>query len=111
MKHLEGWLLATANDPSYWAAIYAEAKKLNADGCTGVLDIFRWTCLEHDIHFRTHKFLDGTPITFDEANYVFRVRIKQTPLSWNPLTWIKYPVSWTRWAGVTALGKRAWNHD
>ena len=111
LTRLDTWLSATANEPQYWNAVYVRAAELKADGCTGVLDIFKWTCLEHDIHFRTHRFLCGCPITFDEANYVFKVRIQQTTVSWNPLTWIKYPVSWVRWMGVKYFGKGAWKHD
>ena len=59
--------------------------------------------------FRTHRYLDGSEITFDEANYIFRERIRQVKYKWSsPLSWIKEPIAWVRWAGVEAFGRGQW---
>lgn len=108
---LDQWLANTAWNPSYWEMVEREAMRLNSDGCTDVLDLFVWTCREHDIHYRTHCFIGAGAITFEQANYIFRVRIQQTKTSWHPMTWIKYPDSWIRWAAVTLLGKKAWKEN
>ena len=110
---LDEWLTRTAWNPEYWAWVDREAKRLNSDGCTGVLDIFVWTCREHDCHYRLHTFLDGAPITWDQANYVLRERIRQVKVKWyNPLTWIKNVIAWERWEGVeyvfAFVSKEAW---
>ena len=86
------------------------AAELGSDGCTGVLDLFMWTCLEHDVHYRTHRTALGDSLTFEEANYIFRERIKQVRVTMNPLTWIKYPVAYARWY-VVGFARKAWNHD
>lgn len=98
------WILDTADDKAYWRRVGIEAARLQSDGCTGVVDYLRWTCLEHDIHYRTHRFISGAPITFKEANYLFRRRIQQS----SPLR-VFSPVSWIRWAGVSLFGKKAWH--
>ena len=100
---LNSWLAATAWDKVYWSDVRARAKRLNSDGCTGVPDYLVWTCLEHDVHFRTHRFLTGEPIDFQSANYIFRARIQQgSPLG-------KFsPAAWWRWAAVAVFGASAW---
>ena len=103
---LDQWLATTAWDKLYWSLVDEMANVLKSDGCTGVADYLRWTCLEHDIHFRTHKFLDGTPIDFGTANYIFRVRIQQ-----GSGLGVMSPVSWWRWAAVQWFGGKAWKHD
>lgn len=100
---MKGWLEKTAWDRVYWSDIRAKARELDADGCTGVPDWMVWTCLEHDVHYRTHHRLDGTPITRTEADQVFRVRIQQG----SPFGRFS-PVSWWRWLGVRAFGSKAW---
>lgn len=105
---LKRWLEVTAWNKEYWSDVRQLANSLKADGCTGVADIFKWTCLEHDIHYRTHKLIYGQEIEKSEADYIFRIRIYQTPMSL-----VKYIVAWTRWLGVAVVFKsvsqKAWN--
>lgn len=103
MSEWDEWLANTAWDKHYWTMVAIRAAQLKSDGCTGVVDFYKWTCLEHDIHYRTHKTLFGTPISFETANYMFRVRIQQA----SKLGKLS-PMSWIRWLGVTWFGKQAW---
>ena len=105
MEDLNYWLEETANHDLYWTNVRRIAKELGSDGCTGVVDIFLSACLEHDIHFRTHKFLCGCEIDFSTANYIFRRRIQQRSLFGR-----FSPVSWLRWIGVNHFGRKAWNN-
>lgn len=108
---LDDWLARSAYYAPYWEKVWQRAEELKADGCTGVLDLWVWTCMEHDIHFRTHHLLNGQPLSFSQANYIFRQRILQVHTKFNqPLTWIKWFSAWLRWAGVSAFGRSAWNH-
>jgi hypothetical protein len=100
---LDQWLEETAWDRIYWSDVRSRAQELKADGCSGVPDWMVWTCLEHDVHYRTHKTLNGTPITKTTSDYVFRVRIQQGSALGR-----FSPVSWWRWLGVKYLGKKAW---
>lgn len=109
MKNREGldeWLAETAWHRRYWVNVKEEAAILGADGCTGVPDWYGWTCLEHDIHYRTHQFTCGCPIDREQADYILRVRIQQA----SPLGKFS-PVSWVRWLGVRLLAQRAWDHE
>ena len=108
MRDLDGWLKETAWHKPYWADIHAQAKKLGSDGCTGVPDWFLWSCLEHDVHYRLHKFLSGDDIDKRTADYVLRVRVQQ-----GSYLGAFSPVSWIRWLGVTLLpaAKRAWRSN
>ena len=64
------------------------------------------------MHYRTRRFLDGDAITFTQANYIFRQRILQARYGRNGvLALARWPIAWVRWAGVTVLGRKAWNHD
>jgi hypothetical protein len=99
------WLDHTAWDKLYWSDVRERAIELESDGCTGVPQWLIWTCWEHDIHYRTHKMLDGTMIDKRTADYIFRVRIQQGS-GFGVLS----PVSWWRWIGVRMLAKRAWEH-
>ena len=51
---LNEWLEETAWDKDYWRNIGLTAEMLESDGCSGVPDWFIWSCLEHDVHYRTH---------------------------------------------------------
>ena len=102
---LDAWLEDTAWDKPYWIDVHKRALELNSDGCSGVPDWFVWTCHEHDVHYRQHRYLTGDEIDFNTANYILRVRIQQG-------SWFRQfsPVSWWRWLGVKYLpaAKRAW---
>ena len=91
-------------DP-YWAEVRYYAKLLKADGCSWVIDFFIESCLEHDIHYRTHRWMDGSPITKEEADLRFRDVIR----SRSYLGWLS-PMAWIRWKGVDLFGGRAWAH-
>jgi hypothetical protein len=90
---------------SYWQEVRTRAAELKADGCSGVPDFYLEACLEHDIHYRTHAWLDGSPVFKSEADARFRAVIQSR--SWFG---ILSPMSWWRWAGVYLLGRKAWNH-
>ncbi len=89
---------------TYWLHIRERARRLNADGCTGVPDFFLDACLEHDVHYRTHAWVDGTPIFKSEADARLRDVI-QSRSAFGVLS----PMSYWRWLGVKLLGHRAWN--
>ena len=86
------------------AAIRARAIALGSDGCTGVPDFYLDACYEHDIHYRTHRTLDGRMITFEESNHWLGERIKTTSI-FGRLS----PMAWWRERGVALVGRRAWD--
>lgn len=100
------WLEDTAWDKEYWADIKSLAQTLKSDGCTGVPDWMVWTCWEHDIHYRTHRTIDGDYLTRKDADYILRVRIQQSSGFK-----IFSPISWWRWAGVRVLARKAWHKN
>lgn len=91
------------SDSAYWRAIRRRAQELGSDGCTAVPDFYRDVCLEHDVHYRTHARLDGSPIRRAEADRLLRLGIQaRSPFG------RASPMSWWRWAAVRAFGRRAW---
>jgi hypothetical protein len=96
-------IIPPENDP-YWSRVRQKAAELDADGCTGVPDFFLDACLEHDIHYRTHAWLDGTPIFKSEADERFR-HVMQS----RSFAGVLSPMSWWRWVGVWAFGRNAWH--
>lgn len=105
---LDRWLDETAWDKPYWSDVRIVAEALNADGCSGIPDTFVWSCLEHDVFYRTHRFINGGAVTKKIADYCLRVRIQQTQMSL-----LKWPISWIRWLGVAVLfsgvSQKAWD--
>ncbi|HYE89541.1 MAG TPA: hypothetical protein VEA38_00920 [Terriglobales bacterium] len=87
----------------YWARVRQRAAELGSDGCSVVADFYLDACLEHDIHYRTHRRLDGTPITKAEADALFRQRIQERSCLGR-----FSPMSWWRWAAVALFGGSAW---
>ena len=87
----------------YWAAVQAEASSLNADGCSHVTEAYRSCCLEHDIHYRTHKTIYGDDISRTEADARFRQCMQDRSRFGK-----SSPMSWWRWAGVRLFGRKAW---
>lgn len=81
----------------YWERIRDRAAELGTDGCTGATGIHVECCLEHDIHWRTGRTLDGQPITPGQANKRFRSCMQ----SRSKLGWFS-PLAWWRW-GVVSL--------
>ena len=92
-------------DP-YWRLVRQRGHDLDADGCTGVPDFFLDACIEHDTHYRTHTWLDGSPIFRSEADERFR-RVMQSRSVLGPCS----PMAWWRWAGVRLMGRWAWAGD
>ena len=83
-----------------------KASQLNADGCSGVPDFYLDACLEHDIHYRTHAWVNGDPIFNSEADTRLR-RVIQSRSLFGVLS----PMSWWRWAGVSLFANRAWERS
>lgn len=98
VNNLRDWLKETAWDRIYWSELRARARELAADGCSGVPDWMVWTCLEHDVHYRTHRRLDGTAIDKTTADMILRVRMQQGS-AWGMFYWR----AWARWSGVAWL--------
>ena len=75
-----------------------------SDGCSGVPDFHRNGCVIHDFWYRTHRNLDGTPISKRQADAGLRAYIMSR--SWFG---IASPMAWWRYAGVRLLADRAWS--
>jgi hypothetical protein len=90
----------------YRTLMRARARALHADGCSGVPDFYLDACLEHDVHYRTHRWLSGLPLTRRQADACFRRRMQQTSL----FGWFS-PMALWRWGGVRLFGERAWETD
>lgn len=80
----------------YWVIVRKAAAALKSDGCTGVKDFYKDSCLEHDIHWRTGRTVFGVPITTAQANTRFRKVIQSRSRAGR-----FSPLSWIRWAGVS----------
>ena len=66
----------------YWKRVKEAAAALKGDGCTSSPDLtYRRCCDEHDIHYRTHKHLDGEPITKQEADKRLYECMKQASIT------------------------------
>ena len=86
--------------PGYWERVRDKAAELGSDGCTGVTNIYRDCCLEHDCHYALGTTLDGTPITRKEADDRFLACMRcRSKLGW----WS--PVPLVRWAAVRVFGR------
>lgn len=87
----------------YWSRVRELASELGSDGCTlSVLGrLYEDCCLEHDIHYRTHRTLDGTPITRDEADARLLACMQRRSFLgwWTPVGWIRYVA--VRWCGAS----------
>lgn len=89
----------------YRASVRHRAAELKADGCSGpALDAFyRDACLEHDIHYRTGRTLDGQPLTRAQADATFRRRMQaMSPVG------VLSPMAWWRWVAVRLFGGSSW---
>jgi hypothetical protein len=90
----------------YWQRVRHRARQLNSDGCTGGTGLLRDCCLEHDIHERTHRTVDGESITGDESDRVFLACMQRNSHIgwWTPVGWVRYAAvrirrRWLRWRG------------
>lgn len=87
---------------------YAEIGAFIAtDGCSGVPDFYLNCCIIHDWWYRTHRNLDGTPISKYQADKGLEQCIQaDSPLGrWSPMAW------WRRRAlrkWFKARSKKAW---
>ena len=68
---------------------YRIGKFIKSDGCTGVPDFFLNGCKLHDFWYRTHRNLDGSPITEQQADkglaqYIWRHSLfgRFSPMAW-----------------------------
>lgn len=87
----------------YWDRVRDRARELGSDGCTGGSALFREACLEHDIHYRTGRTLDGEPLTRAQADARFLYAMQRRSL----LGWWS-PVAWVRYAAVRLFARRNW---
>lgn len=76
---------------------------IDSDGCTGVPEFYHNGCVIHDFYYRTHRNLDGTPITRKQADTVLRRYIQSKSL-FGRLS----PMAFWRYLGVRKLANRAW---
>lgn len=74
-----------------------------SDGCSGVPDFYLDCCIIHDWFYRTHRDLDGTPITRAEADR----RLKKCIQS-ESMFGAFSPMAWWRYHAVKRFGKKAW---
>lgn len=89
------------DDDEYWSAVERRALELNTDGCSGLLQWFRRFCWEHDIHYRTHKTLDGKKIGKWRSDWKFLWRhLRDSPEAAG--------IGSLRWIGLTFGGWVAW---
>lgn len=72
---------------------------IQADGCTGVTELFHECCVYHDLGYRFHIDIYGNPIERDQVDANFRKCMQSK--SW--MRWFS-PVSWYRYAGVRWFG-------
>ena len=85
-------------------ADYAEIGVFVAtDGCSGVPDFYLNCCIIHDWWYRTHRNLDGKPITKTQADKGLSECIQAD--SW--LGRFSPMAHWRYW-GVKKFGKKAW---
>lgn len=76
---------------------------VSSDGCTGVIDFYRPGCIIHDFYYRTHRNLDGTPITKKQADTVLKKYIQSKSIFGR-----FSPMAYWRYLGVRKLAGRAW---
>lgn len=82
-----------------WKLIRSLAADLKSDGCTGVKDFYKDSCLYHDVLCRTGVDpFTGEPVTAADADYALR-RCIQDRSKLGRFS----PMSWFRWTGVRAL--------
>lgn len=100
------WVKAVPPPASmYWRRVRQRAFELGSDGCTGVSELFKESCLEHDIHWRTGATIDGHTITTAQANTRFRLVIQS-----RSRFGVFSPISWIRYLGVS-LGQHILKHE
>lgn len=105
--------MTPSNDPvkylpklqgNYLERVRAIAKALESDGCSCVPDFYLDACLEHDIHYRTHKTVYGDPITKEQADQLLKKRIQESSFLGR-----LSPMAQWRYAAVSWFGDHAWH--
>jgi len=93
-------------DTVYWENVRQAAEALGADGCSGVPEIHRDCCLEHDIHYRTGRTITGATLSRAQADALFLMCMQErsTLGRWSPLAWWRY-------AAVRWFARRHWKGD
>jgi hypothetical protein len=94
------------SDDGYWLRVRARAGELKSDGCSGpaLKGFYGDCCAEHDIHYRTHRTLDGDPITRAEADRRFRCCMQARSRLGRAS-----PMAWWRWLAVRNGGGKPWD--
>ena len=106
---------------TYWEFIREEAALINADGCTGVSNMYGECCLQHDLEYwagtsaasayRSYRggapnyWREADPITFEEANSnLKRCHFRESKAGYlNLFAWWRYAVVRTK------KGRAAWD--
>jgi hypothetical protein len=97
-------MAVTEESKRYWELVEDIADELGSDGCTRATNFHKLCCLRHDIHYRTHKHIDGiTPITKEEADKMFFSCI----VSRSKLGYFS-PMAWWRWLAVSKFNRKVW---
>lgn len=89
------------NEEAYWRRVRQRAWELRSDGCTGVVDVYKDCCLEHDIAYRTGRTVEGAPVTRTEADAMFRRCMQR-----RSFLGVLSPMAWIRWGAVRLFGRR-----
>lgn len=80
-------------DLHYFMEVINEGYHIKSDGCSGVPDFFLVVCVEHDIHYATHKdFYTGENITQEDADKYLKWGIQYHSWfgRWSPMAWWRY---------------------
>ena len=91
----------------HWSRVQTIARKVHADGCTGVPDLwFRVCCYEHDICYRTGRTFDGWAVSRWQADR----RLRHCMYEASPLGRFSI-LAWVYWLGVRLLAKTAYKGE
>ena len=106
MQRLQFQREVPPKESPYWILVRERARRLGTDGCSGPAKLTQWyidACYEHDIHYRTHAWINGDPITQEEADARLRAVVQSRSWfgSWSPLA------AW-RYHALRNFGQRSW---
>jgi len=78
---------------------------IESDGCTGVPNFYLNGCILHDFSTRTHRDLDGTPMTEQQTNKRLEEYIWAHSVfgHFSPMAW------WRYWALQNFFENRPWD--
>ena len=103
-EYLKRW-----QDPAYPTRVHAEALRIYSDGCSGVTQLYRVVCEEHDVGYATHRdFATGQVITEEDADLMLRWGIQHFSWlgRWSLVAWVRY-TGLSKVEGL-GLGSAAW---